>query len=195
MPFLHWFKRKPETDEAEDKPVLARNSLTEEAKTRKRSLPILRQETGTAERCRMRAIGRSPVRLPPNPVVAPERAAQPKSPPAPAHLSVPIGAFYAKLPAHLLAPEKPDLTRSVQIAEEDMVLDHETQEATLPSVNSQFVVSRDFCSCRRRFGRCSGHFFSSALRRSWKRRPPKRASGSRNGRTVTNRCGCLNAIV
>ena len=48
------------------------------------------------------------------------------------HLSVPIGAFYEKLPAHLLAPEKPDLTRFVQIAEEDVALDRETQEATLP---------------------------------------------------------------
>ena len=48
------------------------------------------------------------------------------------YLSVSIGAFYDKLPTHLRAAKTPSLTRTVQIAEEDAVIHHETNEATLP---------------------------------------------------------------
>ena len=59
-------------------------------------------------------------------------APAPAEPAARPYFTVPIGAFYGKLPAHLLAARFPSLTRTVQIAEEDAVIDDETKEATLP---------------------------------------------------------------
>jgi hypothetical protein len=129
MPFLHWFKRKPEQTKHEDKPFLVEKLAPKEAKTPETVVTNLRQETGTGTSLDKQSADLQSIA--PNPVVEPEGSAT-NLPPAAPHLSVPIGAFYEKLPAHLLAPEKPDLTRSVQIAEEDVALDRETREATLP---------------------------------------------------------------
>lgn len=129
MPFLHWFKRKPEQTKHEDKPILVEKLAPKEAKTPETVVANLRQETGTGTSLDKQSADLQSIA--PNPVVEPERSAT-DLPAAAPHLSVPIGAFYEKLPAHLLAPEKPDLTRSVQIAAEDVALDRETQEATLP---------------------------------------------------------------
>jgi hypothetical protein len=132
MPFLHWFKKKSQISRAEADPPLAEKLVTEQANAPETVVDLLRQATAPA--------------MPPNeqrlaqlqsiiqkPAVAPElEASESDASPARQHLSVPIGAFYMKLPAHLLAPKKPDLARYVQIAEEDVVIDQETQEATLP---------------------------------------------------------------
>src|SRR5262249_17663450 len=46
-------------------------------------------------------------------------------------LSIPIGAFYHKIPEQLLTSKKPDPARLICIATEDLVLDEETREATI----------------------------------------------------------------
>jgi hypothetical protein len=45
--------------------------------------------------------------------------------------SIPIGAFYDKLPEPLLRPKRPDLARLINIAWEDVILDPDTKEATI----------------------------------------------------------------
>jgi predicted regulator of Ras-like GTPase activity (Roadblock/LC7/MglB family) len=134
MPFLHWFKKKSESTKTETS-FLADELARKQVATPETVGADWRQETGP---------GTPPNEEPaadfqPIPQNVPQNAAststltvnQTDTPSATPHISVPIGAFYAKLPAHLLASKKPDLTQSVQIAEEDVVLDQETQEATL----------------------------------------------------------------
>ena len=53
-----------------------------------------------------------------------------KSPDA-TFFSIPIGAFYNKLPEGLLTPKKPDLSPLAYIAWEDVVPDAETKEVTI----------------------------------------------------------------
>jgi predicted regulator of Ras-like GTPase activity (Roadblock/LC7/MglB family) len=129
MPFLNWFHRKSKSTEGTTRPFRVENLATKQAIPPETVVAHIQQET--------------PPRTLPKEQLSPDLdpiAQHPKAPShsatseihAPTHISVPIGAFYAKLPAHLLAPEKPDLERFVQIAEEDVVLDHETREATLP---------------------------------------------------------------
>jgi predicted regulator of Ras-like GTPase activity (Roadblock/LC7/MglB family) len=129
MPFLHWFKSKSERTETEANPVLAKKLATEQANTPETVVTHIRQETGP-ETLLGEQRSADPQSEPQNPVVASELPTTEIS--AAPHISVPIGAFYAKLPGHLLAPKPPDLARSVQIAEGDLVLDQETQEVTLP---------------------------------------------------------------
>lgn len=132
MPFLHWFKKKSPSDKAEAETAIADQQATEPAKT---------PETWGANP--EEASGQSTLPDSPLPADRPERSQNPAdasevasgqidAAPATPHLSVTIGAFYAKLPAHLLAPKTPELTQLVQIAEEDVVLDQEAQEVTLP---------------------------------------------------------------
>jgi hypothetical protein len=129
MPFLHWFKRKPESSEAEIKPVLTQKIATEQASTPEPTMTQLRPEAAPRSRPdEYRAA--EPPSISPSRGVAPELAAS-ETPLAAPQLSVPIGAFYEKLPAHLLTSKKPDLVRTVQIAEQDVVLDSEAREATL----------------------------------------------------------------
>jgi predicted regulator of Ras-like GTPase activity (Roadblock/LC7/MglB family) len=64
---------------------------------------------------------------PPEPKTSP--TAEPASTP---HLSVPLGAFYEKLPPHLLASVRPDFKRLIEIATEDIVIEGTAQEATVP---------------------------------------------------------------
>jgi predicted regulator of Ras-like GTPase activity (Roadblock/LC7/MglB family) len=52
--------------------------------------------------------------------------------PASPNLSVPISSFYAELPSHLLVGKEPDFGRCVQIAQEDVLIDEEAQQATVP---------------------------------------------------------------
>jgi predicted regulator of Ras-like GTPase activity (Roadblock/LC7/MglB family) len=131
MPFLHWFKKKSESTETESKSFLAEELARKQEATPGPVGADLRQETGPGTQPNEKpATDFQPI---------PQNAAsnstltvnEPDTPSVTPHISVPIGAFYAKLPAHLLASKKPDLTQSVQIAEEDVVLDQETQEATL----------------------------------------------------------------
>jgi hypothetical protein len=61
----------------------------------------------------------------PFPASAPEKSA------GPTFFSVPIGAFYNKLPEVLLTPKKPDLSRLTYIAWEDVVSDADTKEVAI----------------------------------------------------------------
>jgi predicted regulator of Ras-like GTPase activity (Roadblock/LC7/MglB family) len=128
MSFLKWFKRKPET---EAKPVLTPKIATEQASTPEPITADWQPETGPPSLPNQHRAAQ-PQSISPSPEIAPEPAASETRPPfAAAQLSVPIGAFYEKLPAHLLTSKKPDLGRTVQIAEQDVVVDSEAQEATL----------------------------------------------------------------
>jgi predicted regulator of Ras-like GTPase activity (Roadblock/LC7/MglB family) len=131
MSFLHWFKRRPESSEAEAKPVLDQKIALEQAHTPEPFTADLRPEAGLRSLPgeHRAAEARS---IPPSREVDPEPAAGETQPhPAAPQISVPIGVFYEKLPAHLLTSKKPDLGRIVQIAEQDAVLDSQAQEATL----------------------------------------------------------------
>jgi hypothetical protein len=131
MPFLHWFKRKSESIEVEVEPVLARKIATEQANTPEPVAASLRPEIELENLPdEHRAPEIEPTSQSPE-VVSEPRTSETNAPPAGPHLSVPIGAFYEMLPTHLLTSKKPDLTRCVEIAEQDVVLDPETQEATL----------------------------------------------------------------
>jgi hypothetical protein len=126
MPFLHWFKRKSEKIDIEV-PVPAVESVSMPASAPGPVASQPRQESGPG------ANQIEPANSPLSVFVDSEPATSEVgvSPVAPL-LSVAIGAFYQKLPAHLLAPQAPDLGRFIQIAEDDVVLDEETEEATLP---------------------------------------------------------------
>ena len=129
MPILQWFKRKPVSDENLTTPVPAQNLTPKQTNT---EVPV---------------VTNSPIEVPsPNDrpstsflaaeekaVATPPLADGGQTPiPATADISVPIGSFYSKLPAHLLISDIPDLTRVVQISADDVVLDEEKREATLP---------------------------------------------------------------
>jgi hypothetical protein len=131
MSFLNWFKRKPESSETETRAVPGQVTITERAHTPEPVLAELRPETEPqSQLSEDRAAEPQPIS--PSPEVDPEPATSEASPPFVApQISVPIRAFYEKLPPHLLTSKKPDLGRIVQIAEQDVVLDSETQEATL----------------------------------------------------------------
>ena len=131
MPFLHWFKKKSESAKTETKSLLIEELAKKQADSPETVSANLRQETapGTLPNEEQAADFQPIPQNPASDSTLPVN--EPGTPSATPHISVPIGAFYAKLPAHLLAPIKPDLTQSVQIAEEDVVLDQETQEATL----------------------------------------------------------------
>lgn len=129
MPFLQWFKRKPVSDETLTKPVPAENLTPEQPKIQAPILTNLPTEVP------------SPNDRPSTSFLAAEEKAVATPPladggqtpiPATADISVPIGSFYSKLPPHLLISDLPDLTHVVQISADDVVLDQEKREATLP---------------------------------------------------------------
>jgi hypothetical protein len=129
MPFLHWFKRKSESTDAETQSVLAEKSASIPMNAPEPIPSQVRPETRPGPN---EMEPSDPTFIPQNLSVDSELPpSETDAPPALPHLSVTIGAFYSKLPAHLLTPNTPDLTRFVQIAEDDVMLDHETEEATL----------------------------------------------------------------
>ena len=121
MPFLHWFKKKFESTETEAKRVLAEKHAAEPANAPEPLAANSRHENGLAtlpnapRSADLLSISQN--RQVDSEVATSESDALPAMP----HLSVPIGAFYAKLPKHLLTVKQPDLARAVQIAEEDVV--------------------------------------------------------------------------
>ena len=129
MPFLHWLRKKSESNKVETQPALPKQIITEQASTPESVVDLLQQAIGP-EPLPTEPLSANPPSIPQSPAElgTSEGNAATTTP----QLSVPIGAFYAKLPAHLLSPVKPDLARLVRIAEEDMVFDQESQEATLP---------------------------------------------------------------
>ncbi len=129
MPFLHWFKRKSENTDIEPQPVPAEKSASVSATAPEPVASQPRRESGPDANETVSAdFPLTPLNLFVNSEPA---TSETGSPPTVAHLSVAIGAFYSKLPAHLLAPKTPDLSRLVQISKDDVVLDEETEEATL----------------------------------------------------------------
>jgi hypothetical protein len=129
MPFLHWLRKKSESNKVETEPALPKQIITEQASTPESVVDLLQQAIAP-EPVPNEPLSADPLSIPQSPAElgASEGSAATTTP----QLSVPIGAFYAKLPPHLLSPVKPDLARFVRIAEEDMVFDQESQEATLP---------------------------------------------------------------
>ena len=130
MPFLDWFKRKSESTTAE-----AQSDLVEKFDIVPKETPEMigahseqASEPPASEPASTDLLPAGPENLP---VASGLWPSETDALPARRHLSVPIGAFYAKLPAHLLAPKAPDLARLVQIAEEDVVFDQDTEEVTL----------------------------------------------------------------
>jgi hypothetical protein len=130
MPFLDWFKRKSERTAAE-----APSGLIEKFDV----VPTDPLETIAAhseqaneqpanEPTSTDLLPDGPQNLPVDSGLSPSET---DALPATRHLSVPIGAFYAKLPVHLLVPKAPDFARLVQIAEEDVVFAEDAEEVTL----------------------------------------------------------------
>jgi hypothetical protein len=130
MPFLHWFKSKSERNVAETESVIAEKPASVPPNAPEPVASQLRPETGSGPE----ETGSDDfAHIPQNPFVDSEPAiSETEAPTTVPHLSVAIGAFYSKLPAHLLTSKPPDLARFVQIADDDVVLDEETEEATLP---------------------------------------------------------------
>jgi hypothetical protein len=127
MPFLHWFRRKSENTEIAVQPLHVEKSDSTPANAQEPVTSQPRQKSGPG--ANQIESANSPITL----FVDSEPATSEADVSAAAPLlSVAIGAFYQKLPAHLLAPPTPDLARFIQIAEDDVVLDEETEEATLP---------------------------------------------------------------
>ena len=129
MPFLHWFKRKPETSTTEDQPVLAQNLAGEESEIPEADFANLRTPIEAAPPLPEPETHPEPIAQ--ELVAVPKLAASEVKTSWASDIFVPIGAFYNQLPPHLLASEKPDLKRSVSIAEHDMYLDQGGQEATV----------------------------------------------------------------
>jgi predicted regulator of Ras-like GTPase activity (Roadblock/LC7/MglB family) len=132
MSFFNWFRKKSQSTEAETEAFGAEEPSPE--------LISAAQTTSGSERHESAPDIASFEAQSSAPPVMPLSAPAPPKPPArvtagpssTGHLFVPIGAFYDKLPPHFVAPEKPDLTRLIEIAEEDVVIDQEAQEATVP---------------------------------------------------------------
>jgi hypothetical protein len=134
MPFLHWFRKTPQSTETGERPNLSEKLVFDSPGSAPTDAPVpeLQQEPPTPDRQEEQP-GSETQPLPDQAIVGPTAAEgtgleQATTP----YLSVPVRAFYDKLPAHLLAAKTPDLTRIVQIAEEDALLDQDKNEATVP---------------------------------------------------------------
>ncbi len=131
MPFLDWFKKKSRSTEAEDQACGA-GKLSSQPDVVTRTSAEERRHAGVAETTSTEQLFRPPA-VPLSPTASSQQLPSAIAEPAPVpHFSVPVGAFYSKLPSHLLALETPDLTRSIEISEEDLVINKETREAVIP---------------------------------------------------------------
>jgi predicted regulator of Ras-like GTPase activity (Roadblock/LC7/MglB family) len=135
MSFFHWFRKKSPSTEAEGRPSGAEESSPDPTTLTQTTSGTGAQETAS-DAPSIGSIGQqsaSPPVMPLSAAASPRQPASATPGPSPTpHFFVPIGAFYEKLPPHLVAPERPDLTRLVEIAEEDVVIEQEAQEATVP---------------------------------------------------------------
>src|ERR1700758_1908924 len=113
MPFLHWFKNKSERNAADTESVLTEKSDSVPTKVPESVGSQLRPETGPEPKEKESG---DFAHIPQNPFVDSEPAiGETEAPTMVPHLSVAIGAFYSKLPTHLLTSKAPDLARCVQI--------------------------------------------------------------------------------
>ena len=134
MPFLHWFKKMPRSAETGERPNLSEKLANTSPGTAPTDEPVpeLQRESPTS-RPQEEQTASEAQPLPSDAIVVPVTAEGTSVEPATApYLSVPVRAFFDKLPAHLLAAKTPDLTRIAQIAKEDAVVDQDKNEATVP---------------------------------------------------------------
>jgi predicted regulator of Ras-like GTPase activity (Roadblock/LC7/MglB family) len=132
MSFLNWFKKKSRSTEAEGKPSGADESSSEPSTSTQTASGNAGQETAP-DAPFIEPQSASPPVIPLSATESPKQPASVTAGTSPTpHFLVPIGAFYEKLPPHLVAAERPDLTRLIEIAEEDVVIEQESQEATVP---------------------------------------------------------------
>jgi len=132
MSFLNWFRNKSRSTEAEGRPSGAEESSPEPASATQTMSGNDGQES-TPDVPSIEQPSAGPPVMPLSATATPKQSTSGTAGPSPTpHLLVPIGAFYEKLPPHLLGPERPDLTRLIEIAEEDVVIEQEAQEATVP---------------------------------------------------------------
>ena len=134
MPFLHWFKKTPRSADTGERSDLSEKLVNASPGTAPTDAPVpeLQQEAPTPYQQEEQS-GSETQPLPGDAIVVPVAAEGTSVEPATTpYLSVPVRAFYDKLPPHLLAAKTPDLARVVQIAEEDAVLDQDKNEATVP---------------------------------------------------------------
>jgi predicted regulator of Ras-like GTPase activity (Roadblock/LC7/MglB family) len=129
MPFLHWFRKKSRSTEAEAKASSVEKSRPE-VTTVTEAASENSEQAGVPD---TPSIEQQPIGTPVPATAPPELQTSPTAEPASTpHLSVPLGAFYEKLPPPLLAPIRPDLKRLIEIAIDDLVIDQTAQEATVP---------------------------------------------------------------
>jgi hypothetical protein len=130
MPFFHWFRKTPANKRTEadvDQRVA-------------KEMPPAPEPVGIDTPAQVSPAEESPEPEPASDLTRSEEASAVSEPPAnptdetpvKPNLSVPIGAFYAELPSHLLVGKEPDFGRSIQIAPEDVLIDEEAQQATVP---------------------------------------------------------------
>ena len=133
MSFLHWFRKKSSrSTEAEGKPSGAGESSPEPTTVTQTASAKTGQETAP-DAPFIEQQSTSPPVMPLSETAAPKQTTSVTAGPSPTpHFFVPIGAFYEKLPTHLVSPERPDLKRLIEIAEEDVVIEQESQEGTVP---------------------------------------------------------------
>jgi predicted regulator of Ras-like GTPase activity (Roadblock/LC7/MglB family) len=131
MSFLHWFRKKSRSTDAEGKASGAEESSPEQATATQTTPGNAGRETAP-DVPPIEQQSASPPVMPLSATATPTHPTSVTAGPLPTpHFFVPIGAFYEKLPPHLVAPERPDLTRLIEIAEEDVVIEQEAQEATV----------------------------------------------------------------
>lgn len=138
MPFLHWFKKPAANAATEIEPAerIVTEPVAHAPVSPDSSVPDLHQPIappGPPEQQVQTESEPVPEEALRDQVAIPGSAQNaPAEPATGRYFSVSIGAFYEKLPTHLRAAKTPSLTRTVQIAEEDAVINHDTNEATLP---------------------------------------------------------------
>ncbi len=144
MPFLHWFKKTPSSAEAEgdtsENPVFGKVELAPvfpaalDPEPHKEEIAHVPEEEKPDSEVEASPETRTldTVTVSSTAEVSAQATDSIPAEGEKAYLSAPIGAFYGKLPAHLLASKKPSLNRTIQFAKEDAVIDDEAQKATLP---------------------------------------------------------------
>ena len=132
MPFLNWFRKKSKSTEAEPKAPSAEKSSPEPT-------TVMETAVGNSGPASVPDTPSTEQQLTETPVIPLSAAAPPEpktsstaEPASTSHLSAPLGAFYEKLPPHLLASIRPDLKRLIEIAKEDIVIEEKAEEATVP---------------------------------------------------------------
>ncbi|HYY26593.1 MAG TPA: hypothetical protein VE860_01545 [Chthoniobacterales bacterium] len=130
MPFFHWFRKTPANKKTEadvDQRVAKETPPTSEPVGIDAPAQVSPAEESSAPEP-VSELTRSEEAS----AVSEPQANPADNAPVKPNLSVPIGFFYAELPSHLLVGKEPDFGRCVQIAPEDVLIDEEAQQVTVP---------------------------------------------------------------